>query len=67
LFSGEQIAHTATQRPGVFYKVGVWRRPGAVNPDDKRRCGAMAYWLFKSEPDVFSWEHLKEKGAAGEE
>lgn len=27
----------------------------------------MAYWLFKSEPDVFSWEDLKAKGAAGEE
>jgi predicted RNA-binding protein with PUA-like domain len=24
------------------------------------------YWLFKSEPDVFSWEMLKAKGAAGE-
>lgn len=27
----------------------------------------MAYWLFKSEPDVFSWDHLKAKGAKGEE
>jgi predicted RNA-binding protein with PUA-like domain len=27
----------------------------------------MAYWLFKSEPDVFSWDALKAKGAAGEE
>ncbi len=27
----------------------------------------MAYWLFKSEPDVFSWDNLKAKGAAGEE
>jgi predicted RNA-binding protein with PUA-like domain len=24
------------------------------------------YWLFKSEPDVFSWEMLQAKGAAGE-
>jgi len=24
------------------------------------------YWLFKSEPDVFSWEMLKTKGKAGE-
>ncbi len=24
------------------------------------------YWLLKSEPDVFSWEMLKAKGAAGE-
>jgi predicted RNA-binding protein with PUA-like domain len=27
----------------------------------------MAYWLFKSEPDVFSWTMLKAKAAAGEE
>jgi len=26
-----------------------------------------AYWLLKSEPDVFSWEMLVAKGAAGEE
>jgi predicted RNA-binding protein with PUA-like domain len=28
--------------------------------------GSPAYWLFKSEPDVFSWEMLKARGAAGE-
>ncbi len=27
----------------------------------------MKYWLFKSEPDVFSWDMLKAKGQAGEE
>jgi predicted RNA-binding protein with PUA-like domain len=27
----------------------------------------MAYWLFKSEPDAFSWEKLKSKGDAGQE
>jgi len=27
----------------------------------------MAYWLFKSEPDVFSFDQLKAKGKAGEE
>ena len=27
----------------------------------------MAYWLFKSEPDVFSFEQLMAKGSAGEE
>jgi predicted RNA-binding protein with PUA-like domain len=26
----------------------------------------MAFWLFKSEPDVWSWEMQKAKGAAGE-
>ncbi len=27
----------------------------------------MQYWLFKSEPDVFSFDMLKAKGATGEE
>jgi len=27
----------------------------------------MACWLFKSEPDVFGWDHLVAKGEAGEE
>lgn len=27
----------------------------------------MAYWLFKSEPDTWSWDMQKAKGAAGEE
>ena len=27
----------------------------------------MAYWLFKSEPDAFSWEKLKSKGETGQE
>ncbi len=27
----------------------------------------MAYWLFKSEPEAFSWDDLAAKGAAGEE
>ena len=27
----------------------------------------MAYWLFKSEPDAWSWDQQVEKGEAGEE
>jgi predicted RNA-binding protein with PUA-like domain len=27
----------------------------------------MAYWLFKSEPDTWSWDEQKKKGAKGEE
>ncbi|MBU3028593.1 EVE domain-containing protein [Paracoccus marinaquae] len=27
----------------------------------------MAYWLFKSEPDVFGWDHLVARGDRGEE
>src|SRR6201996_6455105 len=26
----------------------------------------MAYWMFKSEPDAWSWEQQKKKGAKGE-
>ena len=26
----------------------------------------MAYWLFKSEPETWSWDHQKKKGAKGE-
>ena len=26
----------------------------------------MAYWLFKSEPDVFSWDDLAKRGVKGE-
>jgi predicted RNA-binding protein with PUA-like domain len=27
----------------------------------------MSYWLFKSEPDVWGWDHQVARGAAGEE
>jgi predicted RNA-binding protein with PUA-like domain len=35
--------------------------------DQKPGAGIMAFWLFKSEPDVFSFDMLKAKGAVGEE
>jgi predicted RNA-binding protein with PUA-like domain len=35
--------------------------------DQKSGNCIMAYWLFKSEPDVFSFAALKAKGKAGEE
>jgi predicted RNA-binding protein with PUA-like domain len=35
--------------------------------DQKPGGEVMAYWLFKSEPDAFSFEMLKAKGAKGEE
>jgi predicted RNA-binding protein with PUA-like domain len=35
--------------------------------DEESGGGVMAYWLFKSEPDVWSWEMQKKKGKAGEE
>jgi predicted RNA-binding protein with PUA-like domain len=33
----------------------------------EKGCRLMAYWLFKSEPDVWGWEHQLAKGDAGEE
>jgi predicted RNA-binding protein with PUA-like domain len=30
-------------------------------------CGLMAYWLFKSEPDVWGWSHQVARGDIGEE
>ena len=40
--------------------------PSTNRPDPDRR-STMQYWLFKSEPDAFSWEKLKSKGKAGQE
>jgi len=34
---------------------------------EKSGGGLMAYWLFKSEPDTWSWSQQKSKGAIGEE
>jgi predicted RNA-binding protein with PUA-like domain len=39
--------------------------PAAKRPAPKPIVST-GYWLFKSEPDVFSWEMLKAKGATGE-
>lgn len=38
---------------------------GAGSPPPRR--AGRSYWLFKSEPDAFSWQQLKAKGTAGEE
>ena len=40
---------------------GDWRRLSA------RGRARMAYWLFKTEADAWSWDEQKKKGAAGEE
>lgn len=41
-------------------------KPAPKNPLPKRKPGVPSYWLMKSEPDAFSWDNLKAKGAAGE-
>ena len=46
-------------------------RKAAANKGPARKAPApivsTGYWLFKSEPDAFSWEALKAKGKKGEE
>jgi predicted RNA-binding protein with PUA-like domain len=42
------------------------KKPAPKNPLPKRRPGEPSYWLMKSEPDAFSWDDLKAKGASGE-
>jgi predicted RNA-binding protein with PUA-like domain len=41
-------------------------KPAPKNPLPKRRPGVPSYWLMKSEPDAFSWDDLKARGASGE-
>jgi predicted RNA-binding protein with PUA-like domain len=41
------------------------KKPAAKRPAPKPIVST-GYWLFKSEPDVFSWEMLKAKGGIGE-
>ncbi len=49
-------AKPATKKAAAKKKAAVPARKGA----------GPAYWLMKSEPDAFSWDQLKERGAAGE-
>jgi predicted RNA-binding protein with PUA-like domain len=43
------------------------RKAGAFFRALKETKGAMAYWLFKTEPEVWSWADQVKKGGAGEE
>ena len=40
-------------------------KPGSATP--ARKGNERLYWLFKSEPDVWSWDMQKKKGAKGEQ
>ena len=48
---------------------GLCSRAGAERSrvDDNLEAATMAYWLFKTEPDSWSWDEQKKKGAAGQE
>jgi predicted RNA-binding protein with PUA-like domain len=47
-------------------KKSAAKKPAVKNPLPRRRSGEPSYWLMKSEPDAFSWDNLKARGAAGE-
>src|SRR5580704_10677187 len=40
--------------------------PGRRRSIPARRSSDMAHWLFKTEPEAWSWEQQKARGAAGE-
>ena len=44
---------------------GAKAKPASATP--ARKGSETLYWLFKSEPDVWSWEMQKAKGEAGEQ
>src|SRR6266849_588921 len=41
-------------------------RSSGCSPVPSNRSEAMPYWLFKTEPEAFSWEDQKKRGAKGE-
>ena len=57
--SPKKPAGKATARKATTAKTSARKVPAPIV--------STGFWLFKSEPDVFSWEMLKAKGAAGEE
>lgn len=61
---------TSTIRTGAKTKAATKAKPtpaAKIGAPPKRVGSKPLYWLFKSEPDVFSWDDLKAKGAQGEE
>lgn len=59
---------TAKAKSSAAKKTGDAKaKPATRNVSPRPAGGKRAYWLFKSEPDKFSWDDLKAKGAKGEE
>jgi predicted RNA-binding protein with PUA-like domain len=48
-------------------KTAAKKAAAKIGAPPKRVAGKPLYWLFKSEPDKFSWDNLKAKGKKGEE
>jgi predicted RNA-binding protein with PUA-like domain len=53
-----------TKKKPAAQKAPPKKKPVAATP--VRVAGEPMFWLFKSEPDVFSWDMLVAKGAKGE-
>ncbi len=53
------------KKPSKTAKSASAKRP-APKPPAPKPIVSTGYWLFKSEPDVFSWEMLQAKGSQGE-
>ncbi len=68
---------SASKKPAAknaVAKKSAGKKPTAKNAPGKKKAAPTAttiarpaYWLFKSEPDVFSFDDLKKKGKKGEE
>jgi predicted RNA-binding protein with PUA-like domain len=55
-----------SNNPAEKSSAGKRSAVGPAKPAGPQPIVSTGYWLFKSEPDVFSWDMLKTKGAAGE-
>src|SRR6202012_5686952 len=45
-------------------RLAAWRSADAIDVEEAE--SGMKYWLFKTEPETFSWDMQKKKGAKGE-
>lgn len=57
----------AAKKPAAKKTAATKAPAKKVGAPPKRTGSKPLYWLFKSEPDKFSWDNLKAKGAKGEE
>lgn len=57
----------AVKKPAAKKAAATKTPAKKVGAPPKRTGSNPLYWLFKSEPDKFSWDNLKAKGAKGEE
>ncbi len=63
----KKTAKKAATKPSAKTTAPAKAAAKKVGAPPKRVGSKPLYWLFKSEPDKFSWDDLKAKGAKGEE